>query len=260
MRSRRREYERRQRARTGAKKKPVVLAAIVFVLVAVVVALIFVIPKIWEALSSRELPAGDGSAIEERVEVLGESDDATGKENHFDAEQYYRENATLLDICSVGDGDMVLTGREVAEEAAARGFLSCDITAEFSKDGKVLHSENPAGGSSIVGMVVSESDDKFPSYSIDYISASGEWWRIFITNGCYIAKPIYFNFESDLDVNVVFSESESLTYYDSYSNKFYKVVPFEENLIVRVLERIDADALDGLGTEEILGYVEKGRR
>ena len=56
---------------------------------------------------------------------------------------------------------------------------------------------------------------------------------------------------SERTAQLLISESEQLTSYESNTNKYYVTIPNEDAAIVRVVEKIDADSLNKLTVEEI---------
>ena len=76
-------------------------------------------------------------------------------------------------------------------------------------------------------------------------------WTIFVINGVVIANPASFNLESELEAQLLFSETKELTSYDDETNKFYVTIPKETAAIVKTVEKIDAETLDKWTIEEI---------
>ena len=76
-------------------------------------------------------------------------------------------------------------------------------------------------------------------------------WIISLIDGDIVANPVSYNMQSALETQLIVSESEIITSYDSSTNKYYKTVPNESTLIVRIVDKIDADTLDTLTIEEL---------
>lgn len=66
-----------------------------------------------------------------------------------------------------------------------------------------------------------------------------------------MANPVTYNTESGRDVQLLISETETVTSYDSAKNKFYVIIPGESEAIVKTVGRIDAETLDKLTVEVI---------
>ena len=66
-----------------------------------------------------------------------------------------------------------------------------------------------------------------------------------------LADPLSFNAGSSLEVQVIVSESETITSYDMVTNRFFKTVPKDSAMLLRVVDEIDADVLNDM-TEEAL--------
>lgn len=165
----------------------------------------------------------------------------TMPENPSEADIYYFNHSEVIDVIIAEESEDVPTGAEAADLLAERGFVDFPITYEFTMSGQYAEDAKVPDGSA----------NKFPMYETTYISSSGEVWTVFVINGAVFANPVSFNLEFILDVQLLFSESETLTSYDNETGKYYVTIPNESEVIVRAVERIDADTLDRLTIEEI---------
>lgn len=158
-----------------------------------------------------------------------------------DADAYFEANSKILSVKPAKESDAVFTEAEINKELARRGFNEYSITFEYSMDGE--YSEETE--------ISSSSSTHHPVYSSYYITGSEEMWVILVVDGLIHAIPVSYNFESDLDVQVIFSETEAVMSYDSATNQFYETIPNESELIVNIVDRIDTDTLESLSTEVI---------
>ena len=94
------------------------------------------------------------------------------------------------------------------------------------------------------------STDKHPMYQTYYVSKNEELFTICVINGSIIVIPVSFNLESDLETELLISESEELTSYVDEVNKFYVTIPKNSVAIVKIVEKINAETLDKLKIEE----------
>lgn len=160
------------------------------------------------------------------------------------ADTYYKNNSELLDVIDAKNSDEVMTESEVVTFLKDRGFTDYPVTYEYSIDGEygdqLEASEN--------------SENKHPMYQTIYLSSSGEAWIIYVINGMIFANPFYFNAESDLEVQLIISESEKFTSYDDETNKFYITIPHESEILTKVVDSIDANTLDNLTMEDVKNY------
>ena len=70
--------------------------------------------------------------------------------------------------------------------------------------------------------------------------------------GSVIANPVGYNMESNAHgAQLILSESEVITSYDSVTNSFYESIPNESELIVKTVNHIDAETLNSLTVEDI---------
>ena len=154
-----------------------------------------------------------------------------------DADEYFQNNAEI-----VSTQDAASAGRTEAEaykNLADRGFTSMPITADYTMDGTYTGAKE----------IVDTATEKHPAYSTYYVSATGLVWNIFEINGAVFANPLSYNMELQTGVQVMFSETDTVTSYDSTLNKFYVTKPDETVLDVKTIGRIDAATLDTITAE-----------
>ena len=157
-----------------------------------------------------------------------------------EADQYYEDNSEILEIIDVKESPDVPTEAEVKNILAERGFTDCSITYEYTMEGEYVDAE------------ISESTtEKRPMYMTTYLAASGDLWAIYVINGEVIANPVSCNLELLLDAQILISESGTLTSYDDETGKFYVTIPHENVVIMKTIDRIDAETLDSLTIEEV---------
>ena len=210
-----------------------------------------------EAAKEPEKPTKEGfsfdgwytdEALTERFDfstaVIADTTLYAGWEEKSEAEQYYEENSQLIDIVNVEESEDVMTESEVKSFLEDRGFENCQITYSYSINGEY-------GSYGDKTEVSDESSDKHPAYQMIYLSESGEAWIIDVINGAIFANPFYYNAESETGVMLLVSETDELTSYDSEGNKFYVTIPNSTEVVVKVVDKIDSETLDGLTGEEL---------
>lgn len=153
-----------------------------------------------------------------------------------DADAYYKQNATVVAETDAKSSDRVQTEAEVYSSLAGRGFTGYPIVSNYSMDGDYYDA----------AAISQSSSDKHPMYQTYYTTSRGEFWTIFEINGVVMANPVSYNMQSGLSVQVMISETGTVTSYDSTTNKFYETIPNESSLIVKTVGRIDADTLENL--------------
>jgi hypothetical protein len=134
----------------------------------------------------------------------------------------------------------VPTVTEVRKDLEARGLQEALITADFSIDGVY---------SSPVELT-QDSNDKYPSYLVQYMSASDILWFIYINNGGYFARPMLEIGNSER-TPIIVSETDYVTEYDGNDNTFTNATPPADTLIVVKVDLIDKATLDGLTQAEL---------
>ena len=87
-------------------------------------------------------------------------------------------------------------------------------------------------------------------YQTYYVATSGDIWLIFEVNGSFFATPITYNFSNEQKVPVIVSETDTITSYDSSTNKFYVNIPKESQTVIKTVSKIDAETIEKLTNEE----------
>lgn len=195
-------------------------------------------PVIEEFLEQIGLKKMNRDVPKQKEEVLYPDD---YKVESIDAEEYFQKNSQILSEIDVNESKNVPTEEEVIVALEERGFVDCTVTTEYSMDGTYSEASEISNSSSV----------KHPIYQTYYISKNKEVWVVAVIDGVIMANPVSYNMQSS-ESQITVSESETVTSYDRATNKFYKTVPNSDVMIVKVVEKIDADTLDEL-TVEVLG-------
>ena len=161
-----------------------------------------------------------------------------------DAGDYFEENSQIVNVIDVKKSETVPNESMVLEMLAKRGFSQVAVETEYDMDGEYSEAAE----------ISADSDEKHPIYYTYYVNSREELWMIYVINGSVMATPVSYNLQSGKDVQVTFSESEEVTSYDSTTNKFYVTVPDKSELIVKVVEKIDANTLENMTVGEIEYY------
>lgn len=159
----------------------------------------------------------------------------------IDADEYFQQNSQVVEKINANDSKEVLTEAETVETFTERGFKDVIITTEYTMDGIYNDACEISDDSSV----------KHPIYESYYVTEKNELWTITVINGDVMAIPVSYNLQSASGVQVVISESTSITSYDSTTNKFYKNIPNESVVSVKVVEKITAETLENLTVEVI---------
>ena len=148
----------------------------------------------------------------------------------------FENNSNIIPEISASESDAVFTESEAYANLTERGFGEYPITTEYSMEGEYTE----AAG------ISASAATKHPIYQTYYVTANEDIWTIFIINGAIMANPVSYNAQSDLGIQVIISESNTVVSYDSTTNKFYETIPSESSLIVKTVGRIDVEVLNGL--------------
>ncbi len=173
-----------------------------------------------------------------------ESDPATEEDDvilSVDAEVYFAHHGKIVNIIPVQESKEVHTEAESAVNIEGRGFSKDATVSYYSMEGTYSEAVGIDPGSAI----------RHPLYETYYTSASGEFWTIDEVNGKYFASPVMFNLNSETDTMVIVSETETIMSYDSRSNSFYETIPDLSVLLIKKVERVDAETLDKISVKEL---------
>ena len=159
------------------------------------------------------------------------------------AEEYYENNSTIINTCDVKKSKTVQSENQAIKALCDRGFDQEAVTYDYSIDGELLNDDKEA----------SNCKEKHPIYHTYYTTPNEDVWMIDVVNGSITANPISYNLESDRGANLIFSETKEITGYSSKANTFYKTIPDESELIVKIVDKINSDTLDKLTNDKIAG-------
>lgn len=189
----------------------------------------------------------EGSAAPEAPSSTPANHDDTGDAPAQPAipeeENYYRENGEIVRIIDANASEDVPTEEEVMTLLSARGFADFPITFDYGMDGAYVGQEEITG----------DAATKHPMYQTFFITEKEELWTIFVINGSVVANPVSYNLESSREAQLLISESQEITSYNGKTNKYYVTIPKESAVIVRTVDKIDAETLNQLTCEEIDG-------
>lgn len=160
-----------------------------------------------------------------------------------DADEYFENNSTVVSVVDAATSADVLTEKQVSSSLTELGFTDYPITSDYTMEGTYYQAAEISQG----------SGDKHPVYETYYVTNDDHVWTIFVINGKVMANPVSYNLQSGLGVQVIISETESVISYDGTTNQFYETVPNASELIVKVVDKIDAQTLETLTFEVIDG-------
>lgn len=159
----------------------------------------------------------------------------------IDAEEYFNNNSKVIASFDAATSSNVTTEAETYTNLTGRGFSMEPITTSFDVNGNFLDEVEISGSSST----------KHPMYVTVYITQGGDFWSIVEINGKVFAYPISYNSESTLGVPTMISESDTVISYDGVTNKFFEISPYASTMIVKTVDRIDAETIEKLTKREI---------
>lgn len=216
-----------------ALKLVVSLVLIISVLVGTTMALIYFnivnIPTISEVLTGKSNEDSNTS------EPSNNNSEESYEVPTVDANDYFENNSSIISKTKVEDSESVRTETDIKESFADRGFDSV-IIFKYSMDGEYKEPKE-----------VSESSEKHPEYETSYIANENYYWTIYDINGCIMAYPNSYYFESGK--SVILSEKDTIMSYDSATNMFFETKP-NDVAIIKV-DRINVETLNSFNAEKI---------
>ena len=156
-----------------------------------------------------------------------------------DVKKYFEERAEIISVTPVKKSKYTLSEKDVVEEFEARGFTQYPVTTGYSYDGKYSDPVKISGSSTA----------KHPIYETYYVTSKNEIWVITALDGMILATPSSYNINNAGKVPVLVSESQEIASYDSTTNNIYLTKPKPEAVTVKVIDRIDAKAIESLSLE-----------
>lgn len=191
-----------------------------------------VLPK-----SSSSNASGSSSNVGESLERNTNSESRQLSE----AEKYYQESGEIVEIIDASHSKNVPTEKEAEKLLRKNLFNEYPITYEYSM-----------GGEYVGGLEITSADTvRRPVYQTIFVNDNDEVWSVFVINGAIYANPVTYNLESQRPVQLLISESKEITSYDDVTNKYFVTLPKESALVVKVVDKINAETLNKLTCEEI---------
>ncbi len=158
-------------------------------------------------------------------------------------EEYYSDNSDeIVSVEAAAETSQVYSEKEAIKLLAERGFSDFPLTYDYDMNGTYMDEKEASA----------ESDEKHPMYQTYFVSEDGSIWTVFIVGKSIIANPASYNLESDIDAQVLVSETNTLTSYTEMGNKFYETVPKESAVILKVVDQITSKKLNDLNYEEVI--------
>lgn len=241
------------KAKTKRKNKGLIVFAAIFIIVLIIaVILVLNIKSIMPKFNELFVSMGQIEETTTIPDVTNTITDNTANtadvdlgENYtvpaFDAEKYFDEYTQLVSKLDVPSSQTVFTANEAYKAFEERGFSNVTLMYEYDMSGEYLGEQEASY----------YSDDKAPIYQAYYSTSDGNLWIIMEVNGEFFATPVFYNLDENSAKYVIISEKETITSYDSTTNKFYVNVPDQSNVRVKVVGRIDAETIETLTKEEI---------
>ncbi|MCR4677757.1 MAG: hypothetical protein K5679_03260 [Lachnospiraceae bacterium] len=195
-----------------------------------------------DGISKKEKTSEESSlAVKEQPEAPVEAEVSGNVVVQENMEEYYRENATVVEVIDASKAEDTPTEDEVTVLLRERGFTRFPVTYEFAEGGDY------EGTTEITG----DSRKTHPIYQTYFEADNGDIWTIFVINGNVMANPASYNLRSPHPVQLLISETEELTSYDNQTDRYFVTIPNDSAVIVKTVDRIDAQTINSITDEEM---------
>lgn len=190
-------------------------------------------------------------SVSETISVSGQEYKLTAKvrftmdapDMQVAVEEYYAENSEeIVSVENAEETKEVFTEKEAVKLMTELGFSAYPLTYDFNIDGTYTDEATASA----------DSDEKHPMYQTYYVADNNSIWTVFIIGRSVFANPASYNLESDLDAQVLVSETDTLKSYTEFGNTFYETVPKESAVILKVVDQITSQKLNELKYEEVI--------
>ncbi len=177
-----------------------------------------------------------------------DNDDLYNEVPYIEANDYYTEHGQIINSYSAKTSNNVQTGKEVSKLLDNLGFDSLAIKADYDINGNYINERS----------ILRDDDNRYPIYTTYYI-ADERVWYVFIIDGQIILNPIFYNIDNDYqkEYTVIIAESNIITSYDGVTNSFFQTIPKSSEIKVIVVDKIDAELLKTLLSEDINELLKK---
>lgn len=207
--------------------------------------------------SSKKKSKNDGSMADIQTNLISREENSTEDTSELscdedeisfpeedqpkNAEEYFGKYTEIVSVTPADTAGM-LNGSEIVQKLDERGFDTDLITTNYDENG---------GYSDEAAEITGQTAEKYPLYKMRYTSGSDVLWIIYVINGKIFAWPALYNFESEREVPLMVSETDTIISYDSTEKKYYETKPLNDVITVYKVGRIDKEALDKLTAEEM---------
>jgi hypothetical protein len=174
-------------------------------------------------------------------EAVNPKDTQTTYVEYPDVDRFFNDNSDVQQIVDVSDSSDILTEEEVFTDIENRGFTDFYVTTEYDMSGTYYKAEE----------IAPDGKDKHPIYNAVCTTQNGNIWELSYVNNQIIATPTSYLMESEREVSVIVSESDTVTSYDSLGNRYFVTIPHTDYAVVKVVDAIDAETLNSLTSEEL---------
>ncbi|MBE7032945.1 MAG: hypothetical protein E7406_01815 [Ruminococcaceae bacterium] len=154
----------------------------------------------------------------------------------IDAEEYHKNTSDNLTVLNAFDSQSIHSESEAYENLTQRGFDQSPITTDYDMDGTYTGEAT----------ISSYSSRQHPIYQTYYTAANGDIWCVFEVNGSVFAYPLFYDSDAQPEALTVLSETDTFTSYDGNTNNFFIKTPYESEMLIKQVSRIDAGTLDSI--------------
>lgn len=223
-----------------SSKTNTVRIILVVCMVSLIVPLVFmIVNRTIEIKRNKSLPIERGDTNIQIKNNQSVKSTSTTHIEYVDVKNFFYENSKIVSIDAVKDSNTNLMEKDAIQLLKSRGFGDYPITTNYSINGIFEDTKK----------LSTSSTEYHPIYETYFYTTDGYLWVITVTDGTITAYPSTYNYEHLESVPIMVSESEVIVSYDSCTGSFYRTIPKETIMKVRIVDRVDVNALELLDLE-----------
>ncbi|MEE3343097.1 MAG: hypothetical protein VZS44_03305 [Bacilli bacterium] len=182
--------------------------------------------------------SNDNKKIDNKVNNNGieeENNEISDDIKETDTYKYYEENSSSIEkVMDAKNEEYSFSEKEAKMILEERGFKNYPINYDFSLDGEYVDETE----------VDPSSNKKHPMYLTNYQSKDGSIWTVYLISKSIFAYPASYILNNSPNIEILLSETSTITSYDSETNAFFVTIPNGKKTKGITIEKITSSSLD----------------
>ena len=182
--------------------------------------------------------SNDNKKIDNKVnnnDIEEENNEISDDIKETDTYKYYEENSSSIEkVMDAKNEEYSFSEKEAKMILEERGFKYYPINYDFSLDGEYVDETE----------VDPSSNKKHPMYLTNYQSKDGSIWTVYLISKSIFAYPASYILDNSSNIEILLSETSTITSYDSETNAFFVTIPNGKKTKGLTIEKITSSSLD----------------